>query len=70
MNYTKFIVMAAIGSTVWIGGLALLGYAVGSDWQTWKKHLEYADYAALALLVCLIAWWVVRRARARQTPAT
>jgi membrane protein DedA with SNARE-associated domain len=73
MNYPKFIVMAAIGSTVWIGGLALLGYAVGSDWNSWRKHLEYVDYAALALAIGLVAWWAmrrVRRGREQRSPAT
>ena len=73
MTYTRFILMAALGSTVWIGGLALLGNAVGSDWSTWRKHLEYVDYAALAVAVGLVGWWVVRRVRRdrdRAAPAT
>jgi membrane protein DedA with SNARE-associated domain len=63
MSYLKFIPMAAIGSVIWIGGLALLGNAVGHDWPTWKKHLEVVDYVVLGLAVCLVVWWIVRRVR-------
>jgi membrane protein DedA with SNARE-associated domain len=66
MSFWRFVVMATIGSLVWIGGLAVLGDAVGRQWQTWKHHLDYVDYAGIAILVVLIVWGIarwVRRAR-------
>ena len=63
VSYLRFISLAAVGSVVWIGGLGLLGKAVGSSWVSWRHNLEYVDYAAVALVVCAIAYLVVRRMR-------
>lgn len=61
MPYGRFISVAAPGSLLWIGGLGLLGREVGSKWPTWRHHLEYVDYAAVALAVLLLVVWVLRR---------
>ena len=47
MPFWRFFVLATLGSIIWIGGLAVLGREVGSQWQTWRHHLEYVDYAGL-----------------------
>ena len=70
MNFAKFITFAVIGSVVWMTGLALLGREVGKDWQAWRKHLEYADYVVLGIVVLAIAYLVLRRRRGnRSRPA-
>ena len=48
LEYPRFIAPAALGSVIWISGLAFLGRAVGSDWTSWRHYLEYVDYAALS----------------------
>jgi membrane protein DedA with SNARE-associated domain len=63
MAYWRFLTMATIGSIVWIGGLGLLGKAVGHQWQTWKHHLDYVDYAGIAILIVVIIWGIVRWVR-------
>ena len=65
MAYWRFIALTAIGSLVWIGGLAFLGRAVGSSWGTWRHNLDYVDYAAAALVVLAVTYLLVRR---RQRP--
>lgn len=60
MPYLRFLPLAALGSLIWIGALAVLGQAVGSQWQTWRHHLEYVDYAGAALLVALVVYAVMR----------
>jgi membrane protein DedA with SNARE-associated domain len=70
MAYWRFISLAAIGTVIWITGLALLGRAVGSDWQSWKNKLDYVDYAAVVLAVCAIVYLIFRqRQRKRQRAA-
>jgi membrane protein DedA with SNARE-associated domain len=64
MPYWRFLVAAAAGSAVWITGLAFLGRAVGSDWQSWRNHLEYVDYFFIALVVAAIVYFILRRVRA------
>ena len=65
MGYARFVTFAAIGSVIWIGGLGILGRAVGRSWESWRHHLEYADYAAVAAAVVVIVYLVVRRRRRR-----
>jgi membrane protein DedA with SNARE-associated domain len=64
MPFARFVAFAALGSVAWITGLAFLGKAVGSNWQSWRKHLEYGDYALAAIVVLIVAYVVLRRIRA------
>lgn len=61
MPFWRFASLATLGSIVWIGGLGVLGRAVGSQWQTWRHHLEYVDYVGAAVLVAAIVYLIVRR---------
>jgi membrane protein DedA with SNARE-associated domain len=65
MSYWRCITAAMLGSIVWIGGLGLLGREVGSQWQTWRHHLEYVDYVGVVVLVAAIVYLIVRRVRDR-----
>jgi membrane protein DedA with SNARE-associated domain len=56
MSYPRFVAMATIGSIVWISFLGILGKAVGSQWQTWKHHLDIVDYIGVAVIVVAIVW--------------
>jgi membrane protein DedA with SNARE-associated domain len=71
MPFVKFITFAVLGSIVWMTGLAFLGREVGADWQQWRNHLEYVDYAVVAIVVVGIAYLVLRRRRGKgsQPPA-
>jgi membrane protein DedA with SNARE-associated domain len=72
MAFGRMVAMATIGSIVWIGGLGILGDAVGAQWQTWKHHLDYVDYAGVVVIVVLLAWGIarwVRHARAENAAA-
>ncbi|HEY1508356.1 MAG TPA: DedA family protein [Solirubrobacteraceae bacterium] len=65
MPFVKFALAALAGSIIWIGGLGVLGREVGSNWSSWRHHLEYVDYAVVALVLAGIAYLVVRRVRRR-----
>jgi membrane protein DedA with SNARE-associated domain len=65
MPFGRFVAFATAGSIIWIGGLGFLGREVGSQWEAWRKHLEYADYAAAVLLVILVVVVIVRWRRGR-----
>ena len=60
MPFGRFLAFATAGSIIWISGLAVLGREVGSQWEAWRKHLEYVDYAAAVLLVVLVVFLIVR----------
>lgn len=69
MPFGRCVFFSALGSVFWIGGLAVIGREVGHEWPKWRNHLEYADYAALAIALAVIAFLIyrhVRRVRARR----
>ena len=69
MPLLRFTVLSLIGSIPWVLGLALVGEAVGSDWEKVRKGFEYVDYVVLALAIGGAAYLVVRRRRGRGEPA-
>ena len=69
MPYLRFLLMATLGSIVWIGGLGVLGREVGHQWQTWRHHLEYVDYVGAVVLVAAVVYLIVRWRRSRNSAA-
>jgi membrane protein DedA with SNARE-associated domain len=65
MSYWRFLALATLGSLIWISALGILGRAVGSNWQTWRHHLEYVDYVGAVVLVAAIVYLIVRARRGR-----
>ena len=65
MPFGRFFALATTGSIVWIGALGLIGREVGRNWQSWRHHLEYADYVGAALLVAAALYLIVRWNRSR-----
>jgi membrane protein DedA with SNARE-associated domain len=63
MPYLRFIASCVVGSVIWITLLGVLGRAVGSNWQSWRNHLEYVDYFFIALVVLAVAYLIIRRVR-------
>jgi membrane protein DedA with SNARE-associated domain len=65
MPYLRFMALATLGSIPWIAGLGILGREVGSNWVSWRHHLEYVDYVGLAVLVAAVVYLIVRWTRPR-----
>jgi membrane protein DedA with SNARE-associated domain len=63
MPFVRFFLAALAGSIIWIGGLGVLGREVGSNWSSWRHHLEYVDYAVVVLVLVAIAYLLIRRRR-------
>src|SRR5581483_11330073 len=63
MAFARFFALAALGSVIWITALGILGRAVGSNWESWRRHLEIVDYVVIALIVIGVAYLIVRRVR-------
>lgn len=70
MPFARFFILATIGSAVWIAALGILGREVGHSWENWRHHLEYADYAAVAILVVGVLYLLLKRRRTRQRRVT
>lgn len=69
MPLGRFTVFTVAGCLPWTFALAGAGYAVGGRWDTVAKYFTPVSVAVAVLLVGGIAWWVVRRLRARRREA-
>jgi len=61
MPLGRFSLLTVLGSAPWVLALALLGKGVGQNWESWRHHLSYLDYAIAAAIVIGAAWWLLRR---------
>jgi membrane protein DedA with SNARE-associated domain len=64
MPFWRFTVLTVIGCIPWVLALTLIGEAVGANWEDWRDHLHYLDYAVLAAIVIAVAYLILRRRRA------
>ena len=68
----RYTVLTFLGTIPWCFGLAGVGFAVGSSWESFHHAWRYADYVILAALVFGVVYLVVRvrRSRARRASLT
>jgi membrane protein DedA with SNARE-associated domain len=65
MPFWRFTIFTVLGCLPWVFALAFLGKQVGDNWEDWKDHLHYVDYAVALAIVAFLAYVVVKRRRAR-----
>jgi membrane protein DedA with SNARE-associated domain len=70
MPFWRFTVFTVAGCIPWVLALGFVGKQVGSHWDDWKDRLHYLDYAVLAAIIALVAYFLIRRRRDRVEPAT
>jgi membrane protein DedA with SNARE-associated domain len=63
MPFVRYTVLTLIGSALWCFAFAGGGWALGSRWESFHERFHYVDYAAVAALVLLVAYLLVRRRR-------
>jgi membrane protein DedA with SNARE-associated domain len=63
MPFWRFTLLTLLGCIPWVLMLALVGQAVGENWEEWRDHLHYLDYAVVVVAVVGIVYWLVRRRR-------
>jgi membrane protein DedA with SNARE-associated domain len=69
MPFLKFTVLSVAGIIPWVIAFAVLGKEVGDRWDDWQEKLHYLDYAIVAAVLAAIAYWLLRRRRARLADA-
>jgi membrane protein DedA with SNARE-associated domain len=63
MPFWRFSLYTAAGSIPWVLMLALVGRAVGDNWEHWRHNLGYLDYVVLAAIAGGVAYLLIRRRR-------
>ncbi len=65
MPFWRFTIFTLAGSIPWVLALALVGEAVGDNWEDWRHKLGYLDYAVLAAIVVGVIYLILKRRRGR-----
>jgi membrane protein DedA with SNARE-associated domain len=68
MPFLRFTVFTVLGTIPWILLFGFIGDEVGHNWTHWRHAFSYVDYVMVALIVGGIAYWIVRRVKARREP--
>jgi membrane protein DedA with SNARE-associated domain len=63
MPFWRFVTLTTLGCIPWVLMLAIVGREVGGQWDQWRDHLRYLDYAMVAAIVAAAVYLVVRRRR-------
>ena len=66
MPFWRFTIYTFLGCLPWTFALAGVGYAVGSKWHTVNRYFGPISIVVAVAIVAAIAWWLVKRARARE----
>ena len=66
MPFGRFTAYTFAGCLPWTFALAGAGYALGSRWTTVEKYFRPISIVIAVILAAAIAWWLVRRARAKR----
>ena len=61
MNVAKFTIFTAVGVSLWVTLLTVIGYALGDSWNKMIKLFGFAGYVIAAVFVVLVAVFMVRR---------
>jgi membrane protein DedA with SNARE-associated domain len=63
MPFWRFTLLTLLGCIPWVLMLALVGQAVGENWEEWRGHLHYLDYAVVAAVLGGAIYLLFRRYR-------
>ena len=66
MPFRRFTIYTFLGCLPWTFALAGVGYALGSRWATVDRYFRPISIAVAAVIVVGVAWWLIKRARARR----
>jgi len=65
MPFLRFTVLTTLGCIPWVFMIAFIGKEAGANWEDWKEHLHYIDYAVIAAIILGVVWLFLRYRRRR-----
>jgi membrane protein DedA with SNARE-associated domain len=63
MPFWRFTLLTLLGCIPWVLMLGLIGKSVGENWEEWRGHLHYLDYAVVAAVLGGAIYLLIRRYR-------
>jgi membrane protein DedA with SNARE-associated domain len=60
----RYVFLSGLASLIWCVAFAIVGHALGSNWDSLHHAFRYLDYAAIVAVVALAATVLVRNRRA------
>jgi membrane protein DedA with SNARE-associated domain len=74
MRLGAYTALTLVGSAIWAFALAGVGWAVGRNWESFHDNFRFVDYALIAGILALAAFFLIRKRRsstlARRAPDT
>jgi membrane protein DedA with SNARE-associated domain len=61
--FRRYNVLTLIGNAAWCLVLAAIGWALGASWHTFDNGFRWVEYAVVAGILALAAYWLLRRFR-------
>lgn len=61
MNFLYFSVFTVVGSLLWSGILASLGFIVGNNWSVVSQHISQYENVVLVVLIGFVIWIVISK---------
>jgi membrane protein DedA with SNARE-associated domain len=62
--FVRYTFLTAIGSAIWAFAFAGIGWAAGRSYERFHHDFGFVEYAVVAAILMLLAYWVYRRVRA------
>jgi membrane protein DedA with SNARE-associated domain len=62
--FVRYTLLTAIGSAIWAFAFAGIGWAAGSSYERFHHDFGFVEYAVVAAILILLAFWIYRRLRA------
>lgn len=67
MNLLKFCMYTFIGSLIWSGLLAYIGFYLGKNWQSIHGVFNNLHYVIAVVVLGLVAWYIYRHVKNKST---
>src|SRR5262249_47984102 len=61
--FARYTLLTAIGSAIWAFAFAGIGWAAGRSYERFHHDFGYLEYALVAAILILLAFWIYRRLR-------
>jgi membrane protein DedA with SNARE-associated domain len=61
MAFWRFTWLNSLGCIPWVSMLALIGRAVGDNWEEWRDKLHYLEYVVVVAVIAGLIYLLIRR---------